>query len=174
MDMGKVLPYPYLFEIKRSSNMKVSDIEAFKDKSLADVLEEIYSTSKSKKKKIDSLIDQLADFIKDKDTALTLVPLVKEYLDVGIRNDEQLVKLATIVQRLVASSNRAGGADGDDSVPGSDFSAAQKEELRAIAKELRDSSKEISELNSRTKSYIGDGSLDINLDEEDGLHEESK
>ena len=35
---------------------------------------------------------------------MILVPLIKEYMELGIKNDEQLVKMATIIQRAIASN----------------------------------------------------------------------
>ncbi len=37
--------------------------------------------------------------------------MIKEYMDIGVRNDEQLIKLATIIQRLEVASNKGEGND---------------------------------------------------------------
>jgi hypothetical protein len=42
-----------------------------------------------------------------------VVPLLEKYFDVSVRNDEQLIKLAAIVQRLMTGKM---GGDGDGSV----------------------------------------------------------
>jgi len=34
--------------------------------------------------------------------------MIKEYLDINVKNDEQLVKLATVVQRLIAAEQKSG------------------------------------------------------------------
>jgi hypothetical protein len=44
--------------------------------------------------------------------AIQLIPMIKEYLDINVKNDEQLVKLATVVQRLIAAENK-GGAEAE-------------------------------------------------------------
>ena len=41
-------------------------------------------------------------------SAIQLIPMIKEYLDINVKNDEQLVKLATVVQRLIAAENKGG------------------------------------------------------------------
>ena len=48
---------------------------------------------------------EVVGFIKDGDTAVQIIPMLKEYLEVNVKNDEQLVKLATIVQRITAAEN---------------------------------------------------------------------
>ena len=63
------------------------------------------------KKQLDILTKELVGFIKDGDTAVQLVPMIKEYLEINVRNDDQLVKMAGIVQRLISVENRAGAED---------------------------------------------------------------
>ena len=48
----------------------------------------------------------MVGFIKDGDTAVQIIPMLKEYLEINVKNDEQLVKLATIVQRITAAEKR--------------------------------------------------------------------
>lgn len=57
------------------------------------------------------MIKKLEPLIKNLGDATIVVPLIKEYLDVSVKNDEQLVKIATIVQRLVSSQAKTGGSD---------------------------------------------------------------
>ena len=49
--------------------------------------------------------------IKDGDTAVQIVPMIKEYLEINVKNDDQLVKMAGIVQRLISAENKAGSED---------------------------------------------------------------
>lgn len=75
----------------------------FGNKSLADVLNDIYKKSNTKDKKIDGLLDQLKDLIINTSDAVMIVPLLKEYLEIAVKNDEQLVKVATIMQRVIGN-----------------------------------------------------------------------
>jgi len=79
----------------------------FKNKKFADLLEEIYDNQKKKEKQISALISELRPLVQDTGDATLIVPLIKEYLEVGVRNDDQLVKLATIVQRIMQSQESA-------------------------------------------------------------------
>jgi hypothetical protein len=84
----------------------------FGDKKLKDLFEEIYGNQKKKEKQISTLIGELKSLINDIGDATLIVPLIKEYLEIGVKNDEQLIKMATIIQRCIASgtsSNSEGG-----------------------------------------------------------------
>ena len=80
----------------------------FKKKKFSDILSEIYDNQKQKQQQISILISELKPLIQDIGDATLIVPLIKEYLDLGIKNDEQLIKVATIVQRMVKSSENNG------------------------------------------------------------------
>ena len=76
----------------------------FGKKKFSDLLKEIYDNQKKKEVQISALIGELKPLINDIGDATLIVPLIKEYMELGIKNDEQLVKMATIVQRALASN----------------------------------------------------------------------
>ena len=80
------------------------DFEIFEGKTLSDVFKDIYDNSKRNKEQLEVLMKEVVQFIKDGDTAVQIIPMLKEYLEINVKNDEQLVKLATIVQRLAQAS----------------------------------------------------------------------
>ena len=82
------------------------DYELFEGKSLSSLFKDIYDNSVHNKKQLEVLVREVAGFIKDGDMAIQLIPMIKEYLDINVKNDEQLVKLATVVQRLIAAENK--------------------------------------------------------------------
>jgi len=85
------------------------ETEIFKGKSLSDLFSEIYDNSRKKDKQISTLISELKPLIEDVGDATLVVPMIKEYLEIGVKNDEQLVKIATIVQRLETSIQKSSG-----------------------------------------------------------------
>jgi len=85
------------------------DKKIFDKKKFSDILKEIYDNSKKKEKQISVLIAELRPLVKDIGDATLIVPLIKEYLEIGVKNDEQLIKMAAIIQRLV--NNEGGGED---------------------------------------------------------------
>jgi hypothetical protein len=80
------------------------DSNVFGKKKFSDILKEIYDNQKKKETQISTLIGELKPLINDLGDATLVVPLIKEYMELGIKNDEQLVKMATIVQRTLASN----------------------------------------------------------------------
>ena len=89
-----------------------SDFEVFEGKSLSDLFKDIYDNTKTNKKQLEVLMKEVVGFIKDGDTAVQIIPMLKEYLEINVKNDEQLVKLATIVQRL-AQASASGDSEGE-------------------------------------------------------------
>jgi hypothetical protein len=73
----------------------------FGDKKFSDILEEIYNNQKKKEEQISTLISELKPLIQDIGDATLVVPLLKEYLEISVKNDEQLIKMANIVQKAV-------------------------------------------------------------------------
>jgi len=81
----------------------------FGQKSFSDLLKNIYDNSREKEKQIKDLISGLKPLVTDTQSALMVVPLIKEYLDVSVKNDDSLIKMAGIVQR--AMNNNGNGSD---------------------------------------------------------------
>ena len=77
----------------------------FKKKKFSDILSEIYDNQKKKETQITGLISELKPLINDIGDATLIVPLIKKYMEIGVRNDEQLIKMATIVQRALNNSS---------------------------------------------------------------------
>lgn len=100
--------------------MSALDKKIFKKKKFSDLLEEIYNNQKAKQNQINVLIQELKPLINDIGDATLIVPLLKEYLDASIKNDDQLVKMATIIQRIFQNS----GNENIDTI-----TEAEKEEL---------------------------------------------
>ena len=78
-----------------------NDYKIFGDKNFSDLSEEIYENTKLKKTQIDLLIQEVHGYIQGIEDIAVVGPIIKELMDVGIRNDDNLVKLATIYQRIM-------------------------------------------------------------------------
>ena len=76
------------------------DKEIFKGKTLSDLFGEIYDNSKETKGQVKSLISELKPLIENIGDATLIVPMIKEYMEIGVKNDEHLIKLATVIQRI--------------------------------------------------------------------------
>jgi hypothetical protein len=75
----------------------------FGGKKFSDILEEIYNNQKKKDKQISALIAELKPLVQEIGDATLIVPLIKEYLEISVKNDEQLIKMATIIQRIMSN-----------------------------------------------------------------------
>ena len=84
------------------------DTDLFKGKTFSDLMSDIYSNQKKKDRQIKLLIAQLEPMVKNLNDAAVVVPLIKEYLDISVRNDDALIKLAAIVQRMMKDNNSNG------------------------------------------------------------------
>ena len=106
---------------------KTKDDLIFGKKTLEDIYKEIYENSKNKEKQISTLIQQLEPLVTSTGEATLIVPLIKEYLGVGVKNDENLIKLATLLQKSNISNDK-----------NSDFvmSEEEKKQLLEVAKSI--------------------------------------
>jgi hypothetical protein len=87
------------------------DSVVFKNKKFSDILEEIYNNQQHKQRQLTSLISELKPLVTDIGDATMIVPLIKEYMEISVKNDEQLIKMATIIQRIFQTASTSGGND---------------------------------------------------------------
>jgi hypothetical protein len=126
--------------------METSDFELYKGKSFASLCKDIVKNSEEKKQQIDVLITDLREMIKTINDAVMVVPLLKEYFDVGIRNDEQLIKLAAIVQRIMS------GKGGNEAEAGNlMLSDEEKKQLMSAIEETAKAVQAPEEIKNNTK-----------------------
>lgn len=104
------------------------DDEIFDGKKFSDILKEIYDNQKNKQKQVSGLIQELKHLINDIGDATLIVPLIKEYMDIGIKNDDALIKMSTIIQRHL---NSQGSSD-----DGFGISEEEKKQLLAEVDKL--------------------------------------
>ena len=116
------------------------DKEIFKGKTFQDLTRDIYENTTNKKKQIDLLISEIHGFITTIDDVVMVAPIIKEYMEVSVKNDEHLVKLAGVLQRIISKSS-----NGDEE--SMLLSDSEKEELMATLQDtVQDLEKEQSRL----------------------------
>ena len=120
-----------------------NDYEIFEGKSLSGLFKDIYENTKTNKTQLEVLMKEVVSFIKDGDTAVQIIPMLKEYLEINVKNDDQLVKVAAIVQRIIAAESKGGSEEEFG------LSDAEKEQLMGAIEEaatdLQSHSDEITE-----------------------------
>ena len=77
------------------------DFKIFGDKNFSDLSEEIYENSKLKKTQIDLLVQEVHGYIQGIEDIAIVGPILKELMDVGVKNDDNLLKLATVIQCIM-------------------------------------------------------------------------
>jgi hypothetical protein len=80
------------------------DTEIFGNKKFSDLLKDIYDNQKKKDRQINLLIADLKPMLNNISDAAILVPAIKDFMEVGVKNDEHLVKLAAVIQRAMGDS----------------------------------------------------------------------
>lgn len=110
-------------------------IKAFGDKSLGGILEEAYERSNEEREVIEGLIDELSGLMDDTDDAVMLVPLIKDYLDINVKNNEQLIKISKIIQRMYNATIKE---DEGGSAATGGLSDQEKSQIRNLAEEMGD------------------------------------
>jgi tRNA U34 5-carboxymethylaminomethyl modifying GTPase MnmE/TrmE len=103
-------------------------------------MRDVYHNSKKKSRQIDTLIKNLEPMIKNIGDASIIVPMIKDYLEVSVKNDDALVKLAAVVQRLVSANSK------DDD--GNEFGLSEEERKRL----LEEAEEEIQNIKETNKS----------------------
>ena len=113
------------------------DKEIFSGKTLSDLFSEIHENSTSTRAQVKGLIGELKPLIENIGDATLIVPMIKEYMEIGVKNDDALIKLATIIQRIESAQNKGGEAEYD-------FSDLQDllEESEEIEKQAKNNSSE--------------------------------
>jgi hypothetical protein len=79
------------------------DEEIFGNKKFSDLLKDIYDNQKKKDRQINLLIADLKPMLNNIGDAAILVPAIKDFVEVGVKNDEHLVKLAAVIQRAMSN-----------------------------------------------------------------------
>ena len=80
------------------------DKEIFNGKTLSDLFGEIHANSTQTRGQVKALIAELKPLIESIGDATLIVPMIKEYMEIGVKNDEHLIKLATVVQRIESAA----------------------------------------------------------------------
>lgn len=125
-----------------------ADYILFDGKNLSSLFKDIYDNQVNKKKNISDMIENLRKLIKNVGEAAVIAPIIKDLIEISVKNDDQLVKLATIAQRLSIAENKGIGDDGW-------LSEQEKKQLLADMEEVVD------EMASRNQEKLNDIQIDI-------------
>ena len=127
----------------------MSKNEIFNGMSFEDLTKDIYENQKNKKLQLDLLIQEIHGMIQTLDDAVLITPMVKELFEVSVKNDEHLVKLASVWQRIISKS----GSDSEDSML---LTESEKEDLiNALQDDVNDIQKRSDKLRIEKEKKLG-------------------
>ena len=109
------------------------DFKIFDDKNFSDLAKEIYENSKLKKTQIDLLIQEVHSYIQGIEDIAIVGPVLKELFDVAVKNDDNLLKLATVIQRIMSKHQ----------IDDSDVGLLSDEEKEELMNSLEDAATEL-------------------------------
>lgn len=122
-------------------------MEIFKGKKFSDLCKDIYTNSQTTRNQVDSLIAELRTLTKTLNDAITIVPIIQDYLTLGVKNDDQLVKLAAVVQRI---TTRQIASTGDPF----QLSVEEKEQLIEAMGNIENENMNVSEIVNDAKEKL--------------------
>ena len=109
------------------------DFKIFGDKNFSDLSQEIYENSKLKKTQIELLIQEVHGYIQGIEDIAIVGPILKELLDVGVKNDDNLLKLASVIQRIMSKHQ----------IDDSDVGLLSEDEKEELMNSLEDAATEL-------------------------------
>jgi len=125
-----------------------SEFRLFDGKNLSSLFKDIYDNQQAKKKNISEMIESLRKLIRNVGEATVLAPIIKDLIDSSIKNDDHLIKLANIAQRLASAEAKGIGEDGW-------LSETEKAQL------LQDMEDTINEVEKKSDEKLGDIQIEI-------------
>jgi len=125
-----------------------TEFQLFDGKNLSSLFKDIYDNQQAKKKNISEMIESLRKLIRNVGEATVLAPIIKDLIDSSIKNDDHLIKLANIAQRLASAEAKGIGEDGW-------LSETEKAQL------LQDMEDTINEVEKKSDEKLGDIQIEI-------------
>jgi hypothetical protein len=113
----------------------MKDTQIFENKNFTELLKDIHDATLTKRETILELVGELRKLINNPESAVMIAPIVREYLDVLVRSDEHMIKVAAIVQRVItADALGKGGGDLNDILSPEEKDKLLKDALKELDK----------------------------------------
>jgi predicted thioredoxin/glutaredoxin len=126
--------------------------EVFTGKTFQDILKDIYDTTVQRRTEVEALMKTLVNLIQNSaQNAAIVAPLLKDLLEVSVKNDEHIVKIATLTQRIISSEVQAGGVRDTELLSEEEKNKLLKEAEQDAIKELHAAVAETESLTSLKK-----------------------
>lgn len=83
------------------------ETEVFAGKTLSDMFSDVYKNTEKKREQINNFISNYLKLIRTPEDAAVLGPVIQSFLETNVKNDEHIVRLVQIAQRLVVVNNKS-------------------------------------------------------------------
>jgi len=127
---------------------QATDFVLFGEKKLSDLFQEIYTNQRTKKQKIGDLIEEFKKSIRHAGDIAEIGPVIKDLVKFSVENDDLLIRLATIAQRIIAAESKGPSDDGF-------LSEAERAQLLDEVRSVAD------EMEKQTKDKVDDIELEL-------------
>ena len=118
-----------------------TDFELFPGKNLSGLFKDIYDNQQTKKQRISELIAEMKKVIRHAGDMAVIGPIIKDLVDTSVKNDDALIKMAAIAQRIIGAQHKAEG----------DAGFLSDEEKEQLLKQLDET---IAEVHDETESKV--------------------
>ena len=89
-----------------------TNFELFPGKDLSGLFKDIYDNQQNKKSRISELIAEMKKVIRHAGDMAVIGPIIKDLVDTSVKNDESLIKMAAIAQRIIGAQHKVEGDAG--------------------------------------------------------------
>jgi hypothetical protein len=79
----------------------------FDGKTLSDLFSDVYKNTEAKRAQINQFVASMVKLIRTPEDAAVMGPVIKDFLEVNVKNDEHIVRLVQIAQRLVTVNTKS-------------------------------------------------------------------
>ena len=110
-----------------------TDFELFPGKNLSGLFKDIYDNQQNKKQRISELIAEMKKVIRHAGDMAVIGPIIKDLVDTSVKNDDSLIKMAAIAQRIIGAQHKAEG----------DTGFLSDEEKEQLLSQLEETAKEV-------------------------------
>jgi hypothetical protein len=113
-----------------------TEFELFPGKNLGGLFKDIYDNQQTKKLRISELIAEMRKLIRHSGDMAVMGPIIKDLIDSSVRNDDSLIKMAAIAQRIIGAQHKAEGDSG----------FLSDEEKEQLLNQLEETAKEVTDI----------------------------
>ena len=85
----------------------MEDNIVFGETTLTDLLQHIYDTTVSKRNQINTMVLKLVQLSQTPEEASILFPIIRNFLDTSVKNDQHIIQIAQLHQKIQSIQNKA-------------------------------------------------------------------